>query len=64
LHAIAHFLRSLVGERNGQNMHGVRAIGNEIRNALSKNASFARARASNHKQRAGWMQNCIALIWI
>ena len=49
LHTIAHFLGSLVGESNGQNMHGVRVIGNEIRNALCKHPGFARAGASNNQ---------------
>ena len=49
LHAIAHFLSSLIGERNSQNMHGMRAVSNEIRDALGKHSGFARAGTSNNE---------------
>jgi hypothetical protein len=49
LHAIAHFLSGFVGERNSQNMHGVRAMSNEIRDALRKHSGFARTGTSNNE---------------
>jgi hypothetical protein len=48
LYALPHFLGSFVGKCDRQNIHGVRALRNEMRNALRQYPSFARARAGNN----------------
>jgi hypothetical protein len=48
LYALSHFLGSLVGEGDRQDIHGVRTLRNEIRNTLRQYPSFSRARAGNN----------------
>ena len=48
-HSLAHFLRRLVGKRDCQDVHRVRARCNEMPDALREYASFARASAGYNK---------------
>ena len=45
---MAHLFGSLVRKRDGQNLHGVNALGNEPSDALRKYACFTRACTSDH----------------
>jgi hypothetical protein len=64
LNTFTHFLSGLIGKGDRQNIHWVRALRNEVRNALRQNPSFARARAGNNQQRPTWMHYCITLVWV
>ena len=62
--AITHFFGRFVGKRDGQNVHRVRALRNQIGDALRKHPRFTRAGASDYKERPTWVQYRILLIWI
>ena len=51
--AIQHFARCFVREREQQNISGIDAVFEQVRHAICKGARFARARAGDHKDRAG-----------
>ena len=64
LYTLSHFLGGLVGKGDRQNIHWVRSLRYEMRDALRQYPSFARARAGNNQQRPTWMHYCIALVWV
>ena len=60
--ALLHLLRGLVGEGHGQNVaRRDIALGDEIGDAMRKNARFARPRARKQQQRPGSMQHGLPL---
>jgi hypothetical protein len=64
LNSVAHFLCSLIGKRDCQNVHGVHVVGNEIRNALRKYTRFAGTCARNNEQWPIGVQYRITLIGV
>ena len=46
-HAMTHLFCGLVRKRDGQNFHGVNALGNEPSDSLREYACFARASTSD-----------------
>ena len=51
--AIEHFAGCFVREREQQNISRIDPIFEQVRDAIRKGARFARARAGDHKDRAG-----------
>ena len=54
VHAMEHFLRGFVGEREQENFAGPHALRQEISDAVGERAGFAGAGAGQHEQRTGF----------
>jgi hypothetical protein len=62
LHALAHLLRGLVGEGDGQQLARARATGlHQPRDAVRQDARLARAGAGEDQQRAVTVRDGLAL---
>ena len=65
LDALAHLLRRLVGERDGEHLIGLRMpVADEVRDAVGDDPSLPRARTSQDEQRPVAMQHRFALFRI
>ena len=63
-HALAHLGRGLVGERDGEDLHRVHTLFDEVGDAMGEHPGLARTSAGHHQQRPAPVHDGVELVGV